>query len=215
MVANLWPLEECPETNLLGALLDFYGECGNMGQVSLLWEILGKREGGRGRDLWAHNALLKALVSNDRCEAALRLFAEMPSSVGLSEVSLMAALAACTALKDESSGKAIIATHGLGDASIAKKDVRLINCLLHFYGECGDIESARELWANVRESGRDDIATTNTFVKALVNNEDFEDALDVFRDNAHSIDNLTLVAVLRACAERSTFLTGVSIVQSF
>ncbi|XP_050236930.1 pentatricopeptide repeat-containing protein At1g59720, chloroplastic/mitochondrial [Mercurialis annua] len=105
-------------------------------------------------------------------------------------------LKACAYLFALNEGKQIhaqIIKHGLG------LDVYINNSLIHFYGSCGCLESARDVFDKMPERS---LVSWNVMIDAVVQFGEFENALKLFvqLQDAFEPDGYTMQSILNACA---------------
>ncbi|XXG79475.1 hypothetical protein AAC387_Pa09g0531 [Persea americana] len=158
-------------------------------------------------DTFAWNTLIRSHSSHDSPLRALHLFVEMRQrDVPLDHYTLPFALKACSRLSLIETGKSI--------QSISIKygfdsDIYVQNTLIHFYGNCGLVCSARYVFD---EMLRRDLVSWSAIIGCFVNNGLEEEALAVFREMQVTAgirpDEVTMVSVLSAVARLGALELG-------
>nr|GEW85337.1 hypothetical protein [Tanacetum cinerariifolium] len=78
-------------------------------------------------------------------------------------------------------------------------DVYINNSLIHFYGSCGSLEDARDVFLEMPERS---VVSWNVMIDTLVQLNQFDEALVCFREMQQSFepDSFSIQSILRACA---------------
>lgn len=86
-------------------------------------------------------------------------------------------------------------------------DVYINNSLIHFYGSCGRLEDARDVFDEMPERS---VVSWNVMIDTLVQLNEFDDALTCFREMQERFepDSFTIQSILRACASLGALSLG-------
>lgn len=154
------------------------------------------------RNVFCWTVLISAYVHNKKPHTALKLFKEMQmDNVVPDHVTLTVVLSACADLGALDMGKWI---HNFIDGSEKlNKDLSLYNCLLNMYTKCGDIETAKVLFDNIK---RKDVTTWTSMITGYAIHGQAEQALALFTKMTDSKvtkivpNDVTFIGVLMACS---------------
>ncbi|XP_023735536.1 pentatricopeptide repeat-containing protein At1g59720, chloroplastic/mitochondrial [Lactuca sativa] len=148
---------------------------------------------------FAWNTIIRACSrSNNRKQEAILLYLKMLSegNVTPDKHTFPFVLKACAYLFAISEGKQLHAhIFKLGLAS----DVYINNSLIHFYGSCGSLEDARDVFDEMPERT---VVSWNVMIDTLVQLNQFDNAITCFRNMQQCFkpDSFTIQSILRACA---------------
>ncbi|XP_024529292.1 pentatricopeptide repeat-containing protein At4g21065 [Selaginella moellendorffii] len=174
------------------ALIDMYGKCGRPELASRVFEKMERR------DLVVWNAMITVCSQQGLDEQALRLFRVMDLEGHTpDEVTLVAALEACSNLNSLAAGKKL---HELIlDAGLDSSIVR--NSLLHMYGKCGGLDEARRVFEHCGDCRN--LITWSTMIAAYSLNGDGRQALSLYKKmdlEGLKPDEYTFTSLLDACS---------------
>ncbi|KAL0367175.1 UNVERIFIED_CONTAM: Pentatricopeptide repeat-containing protein, chloroplastic [Sesamum radiatum] len=158
------------------------------------------------RDLIAWTTMITACSQNERGQEAFVMLSEMLlGGLDPNEFTVCSVLNACGEEKELRFGKQLHCT-------VAKKaydlDVYVETSLVDMYAKCGQIEDARMLFDRMR---RRNAITWNTILAGYARNGLGEEAIRLFRMMKRlkvSVNNLTMVSLLRACGLLRALSTG-------
>ncbi|XP_024521299.1 pentatricopeptide repeat-containing protein At2g13600-like [Selaginella moellendorffii] len=122
-------------------LVDMYAKCGSFSSARRVFEKM------ENRDLVSWNAMISGYAQAGEAELALELFRRMLENGSFvpDGVTFMAALKACGILGALKTGKEIHAEIRGGDPLEEHKQ-QLASCLIDFYGKCGSMVDAMEVF---------------------------------------------------------------------
>ncbi|XP_024529859.1 pentatricopeptide repeat-containing protein At3g16610-like isoform X3 [Selaginella moellendorffii] len=181
-----------PDIFVASTLVDFYAMCGSLEDASRVFNRMEKHNSVTWK------AMLQACVHNGEAETALHLFACMnlegfvPDSGAFS-----VALKACSSTGALEVGRSLhreLRISGLMD------DTMVANCLLDFYGKCGSMVEAQEVFNSI--SSRDVISWTS-LIAGYSQRGEIDRVfclLRDMRDDGLDPNKVTLLAVLSACS---------------
>ncbi|KAI3516374.1 hypothetical protein L1887_15289 [Cichorium endivia] len=157
---------------------------------------------------FAWNTIIRACSrSSNRKQEAILLYLKMLSegNVTPDKHTFPFVLKSCAYLFAMSEGKQL---HGhilkLGLAS----DVYINNSLIHFYGSCGSLDDAQDVFDKMPERT---VVSWNAMIDTLVQLNEFDNALTCFRNMQESFkpDNFSIQSILRACAGLGALSLGI------
>ncbi|KAM0014748.1 putative tetratricopeptide-like helical domain superfamily [Helianthus debilis subsp. tardiflorus] len=159
---------------------------------------------------FAWNTIIRACArstSTHRKHQAILLYLRMLSQgdVAPDKHSFPFVLKACAYLFAMSEGKQLHAhILKLGLAS----DVYINNSLIHFYGSCGSLQDARDVFDEMPERS---VVSWNVMIDTLVQLNQFDDALMCFRQMQECFqpDSFAIQSILRACAGLGALSLGI------
>ncbi len=194
-------------SSLLGALIHFYGEHGHAEEATKVWN---SQTGDKRKwDLAICGGMMKALISSEKYEDSLAFYDKMKSNCPrLDAIVFTLALNACGKLKAFDKGSEVIATM---EKQRVRKDATLLGALLHFYGECGKLESAKETWNILKECKGCDVTSYGAMMKALISSDEYLEALgfyDKMRENGIETNAATLTLALTGCSKEAIYSKG-------
>eukprot|EP01083_Nonionella_stella_P176440 617363_1 len=140
-----WVMSERVQVHSL--LMDLYGKCGEIGKALEIYDRYYTAGGGTEIDLI--NCLMNVLIENGEHELALNVFDEC---VDKDVISYNIAIKACCAMMSLEKGKEIHAWIANNDSNVLC-NAELRNNLLHFYGKCGDLDTAESIWCSISDEG--------------------------------------------------------------
>ncbi|KAG5522363.1 hypothetical protein RHGRI_034520 [Rhododendron griersonianum] len=154
------------------------------------------------------NTLIRACArSRDRKKHAILTYYDMMSAatVGPDKHTFPFVLKACAYLFCLSEGKQ---THAQALKLGFDSDVYVNNSLIHFYGSCGCLDCAREVFEKMPERS---VVSWNVMIDGLVQAGEFESALKLFDEMQRSSfepDRYSLQSVVNACAGLGALALG-------
>ena len=185
-------------------MISFYGHFGDIEMAKSLFETM------THHDTVSINCLLNALSRNTLYRDALSIYDQFTNLHD--DISHVYALCACSELGETEKGRNIIDL--VNTAMSSAISIELKNAMITFYGKCGDIESARNLFEFIENVERTTV-TVNAFLTALVDNELFNEVLSVYQQfermgiMTNAVSHLLAV---KACKNGHRIQEGLSIV---
>ncbi|KAL0325095.1 UNVERIFIED_CONTAM: Pentatricopeptide repeat-containing protein, chloroplastic [Sesamum radiatum] len=181
-------------------ILHFYARCGDLDSAFEVFDRM------KERDLIAWTTMITACSQNRRGQEAFVMLSEMLlGGLDPNEFTVCSVLNACGEEKELRFGKQLHCT-------VAKKaydlDVYVETSLVDMYAKCGQIEDARMLFDRMK---RKNAITWNTILAGYARNGLGEEAIRLFRMMKRlkvSVNNLTMVSLLRACGLLRAISTG-------
>ncbi|PIM97721.1 hypothetical protein CDL12_29806 [Handroanthus impetiginosus] len=134
--------------------------CNQLGKWHVARELMNEMEShGVKPDVCTWSCMILAFAQNNKRLEALNLFGEMLlSGVEPNGITLMAAISACSSLKDIRKGKEV---HLFAIKLGYGEDVLVGNSLIDMYSKCGELESARQIFDMISEK---DVYTWNSMI---------------------------------------------------
>ncbi len=77
----------------------------------------------------------------------------------------------------------------------------ILNSLLHFYDENGDLKESLKFWNILLRNGKVDVISYASIIKAMIKNQKFEDALVIYSSFSSEKDDILLNLGLNICSE--------------
>ncbi|URE19578.1 Pentatricopeptide repeat-containing protein [Musa troglodytarum] len=181
-------------------LMSLYAVCG---EVRSIWKLF---DGFPERDLVSWTTLISGYTKAGLAKEAVEVFKEMLSeNLRADGVTMVAVLSACAELGDLELGRNL---HRYIGAREVDMDVFVGNALVYMYSKCGDVDSAYQLFNQMPVRN---VVSWNSMISGLVNNREFKQALELFRQmQSEGIepDAVTLVGVLNSCASLGALELG-------
>ena len=166
----------------------------------------------RKMDIVSIGAMMTALIDHNRNEDALTLYDEIPSfndHIHCDEICDNLAIVACGNQRDLERGKQIASRITFHDGNI-----QIQNSLISFFGECGHIESALDIYNAMNPNYRDSV-TVGALMTAMVNNEADKDALKLYDSLSFELKSGVIYALaLKASTKLGDFQNGKQIHQN-
>ena len=152
------------------SLIHFYGHCRDISAAKKIFDGIALSE----RNVVNVSAMMNAFICSDENEAALSLYDSIKDCDD--EICAIMAIKACAKTKNLQKGMEIDQRHKHREDSIALK-----NALIDFYGTMKDVNTAKLIFDSMSECQRD-VVSMGSMLKALVQNECNEEALDLYDD---------------------------------
>lgn len=182
-------------------LIFMYGKCGFLKDAHHLFDEM------PDRTIFSWNALIGAYVNTGDLFHALNLYHKMQISEFIPDACTFAlVLKSCGGLENFNFGRGI---HGLIIKYGLQTNTLVANSLLCMYSKCGYFNHAFDLFRQLDYER--DMVSWNSIISASVQNGQFLDALNLFREmQRHGLrwDSYTIVGILQACAELSLSKLG-------
>ncbi|CAN6470534.1 unnamed protein product [Victoria cruziana] len=156
-------------------------------------------------DVFAWNTMIRGYVNGDFPSDALSLFSSMRRCVSIDHYTFPFVIKACARLVLFPKGREV---HGLSFKLGLVSDVFVQNALVHFYGSCGGVESARQVFD---EMPHRDVVSWSSVISCFANNGLADEALELFqRMQMQGVmpDEVTMLSVVAACASLGTLELG-------
>lgn len=216
-LARLWPGRQVhlqafllglhPDLFVASSLIDMYAKCAELVDARRVFDETPLPNAV----VWT--SMIVGFVVNSRPREALSLFKESLFAAGggegdgtIDSVSAVAALSACSRMSERRITGGI---HGLLVRLGLAADVGVGNTLIDAYAKCGDLHLARQVFEGMDVR---DAISWNSLISVYAQNGLSGEAMDAFSDmfNRGSVDHneMTLSAVLLACAQAGTLEFG-------
>lgn len=174
------------------ALLNMYGKCGASDEALFLFMNMEER------DLIAWNGLITAYVQQGLGAEGLELFKKMQQQgLKADKVTFLGVIGACASITALEEGKCIhvcLLNDGL------QSDLQIGNALIHMYGRCGALGSARSVFDKVRPHN---VISWTAIIAAFSQQGHAKAALQLFKEMQKERvkpDEVTYIVVLTACS---------------
>lgn len=182
-------------------LIFMYGKCGHLKDAHHLFDEMSDRT------IFSWNALIGAYVNTGDLFDAFTLYHRMRVSEFIPDACTFALLLkSCGGLENSEIGREI---HGMVVKYGLQTNTLVANSLLGMYSKCGYFNHAFDLFRQLGYAR--DVVSWNSVISGSVQNSQFLDALDLFREmQRHGLlcDSYTIVGILQACAELSLLKLG-------
>ena len=200
-IHSVLPHDVAQSAGCKSALIDLYGNSHRIDAALSLFR------GHFEQNTVVSNAMMSAHIENGQPLDALRLFEAMPME-NRSDSSYVLAIKCCLSIPALDRGREIASLVAIDE----RTDIRFMNLMIKFHGECGDVERAEALYEAVVAQRKRDEFTVGAMMTALLRNERYLDALAVYDEAAESERNdvVHLLAVT-ACSKLPDFERGQSI----
>ncbi|KAJ6765260.1 hypothetical protein OIU74_024024 [Salix koriyanagi] len=180
------------------ALMEMYFKCGDP-ETSL--QIF-KRSQNYNLVMWG--SVMLNCAQNGYPNEALQFFSEFMLDCGFPDPDiLLAALRACSFLSLKPRGMAI---HGFAIKMGFDSDVFVGGALVDFYGKCGDMEYAQQVFHGLSTR---DLVSWNALISGFAQNKCADEALKAFRDmQSKKIkpNTVTMACILSVCTHLSVMI---------
>ena len=191
---------------LMTSLIDMYAKCGRVDKARTLFDQL------ECRDVVAWSAMISGYSQANRCSEALALFNEMQkANVEPNEVTMVSVLYSCGVLGAVETGKWV---HFYVNKKKLKLTVTLGTALIDFYGKCGSIESAVEVFEEMPEKN---VFSWTAIIHGLASNGKGRRALEFFslmKEADVEPNDVTFIGALSACSHVGLVEEGQALFQS-
>ncbi|KAL8254362.1 hypothetical protein R6Q59_032583 [Mikania micrantha] len=182
--------------NVATALVDMYLKCGSLRTGRVIFDKT------NCKNVVSWNIMIDGYAQNGDYAEALSLFEKMlDNGFKPTGVTIMAALRACGDSGDLAYGQFV---HRLVNELGLNNDVSVINSLISMYCKCKRVDTAAEIFKNIKEKT---LVSWNTMILGYAQNGQITNALDLFRlMKAQNIepDSFTMVSIIAAVTEFST-----------
>ncbi|KAF4346809.1 hypothetical protein G4B88_013279 [Cannabis sativa] len=152
-------------------------------------------------NIYTWNTLIRAYASSSDPRRSLLVFLQMleQCSESPNKFTYPFVVKAASEMKDYLVGRGF---HGMAIKSSLGSDVFILNSLVHFYGSCGDLDMAYQVFRNIP---RKDVVSWNSMIAAFAQGNFPEEAFSLFREmemeNVKPND-VTMVSILSACGKK-------------
>ncbi|XP_002983142.2 pentatricopeptide repeat-containing protein At5g27110 [Selaginella moellendorffii] len=191
------------EDAVSSALLNMYGKCGSLEDAA---KVFWKR---REYDdvAWAH--MISFYTQWHRSKEALGLFRLMRlEGVRVDKFAFTTTLSACNGAECLAEGRLL---HAGIEESGFESDVVVRSALIHMYGRCGLYDAAWELFQSVPTKN---VLLSSAMIATCERHGHWRELLDVYQ-NVQSVPyKLTIISVLKACAELQELERGKAVHES-
>ncbi|CAA7016591.1 unnamed protein product [Microthlaspi erraticum] len=183
-----------PHTVLETALIDMYGECGQLKSAEVVFDRMAEK------NLVSWNSIIAAYVQNGRSYSALELFQELcvsSSSLVFDSITVATILPAYAESLSLSEGRQL---HGYIVKARYESNTIILNSLVHMYAMCGDLEDARKCFDRVLFK---DVVSWNSIIMAYAVHGFGRVSICLFSEMVTSGVNpnkSTFASVLAACS---------------
>ena len=145
--------------------------------------------------------MMTALINNEYFANALDLYKNKSFTHLLkTEMTYALAIKACQSANDFECGKRIISET---NHSLLHSNIQIKNTLIDFYGHCGDIGNAKQIFASMKDCQKD-IISINAMMSAYLNNANMSDANQLFYESIPDFrlraDATTFSILLNRCS---------------
>lgn len=175
-------------------LIKMYSMCGELEYARTVFDEITDKE------VVSWNSIISGYSKMGFAAEAMKLFAQMRELEFVpDEMTLVSVLGACGDLGDLVAGSMI---EGIVEENKVEVNSYIGSALIHMYGKCGDMISARRVFDRIPET-RKDIVIWNSMITGYSQNGVSDEAIMLFKSMIEvgvKPNNITLVGVLSACA---------------
>eukprot|EP01083_Nonionella_stella_P133185 404886_1 len=159
------------------------------------------------KDIVSVGAMMTAFIDNQCNDDAIQLYDKIGSfneKIKVDNICDNLVIKACGNIGDLAKGQSVF-QHIVFNES----NVQIQNSLIDFFGDCGQIEQAIDVYDRMNDKHRD-MVSVGALMKALVNNECDRDALKLYDEVSSSINTTGVVysLALKACTKLAHFDKG-------
>eukprot|EP01083_Nonionella_stella_P092963 260361_1 len=199
--------DEAHSVKLYSALIDLYGACHDVDAAEAIYRCIPSDE----RDIVSMCSMMTCYLKNNANDECLRIYAAQSNDRSKNNVSHLLALKACTKGNKYEVATQIIHKHI--DYRTTKHSIELLTTMIDLYGECGDIERAKDVFLSVATSERS-VVCNGAMMKALIKAGMNDEALAVYKQARQSHNNTTHLLALKACINLGDFEYGEEIIKN-
>ncbi|XP_057823025.2 LOW QUALITY PROTEIN: pentatricopeptide repeat-containing protein At1g11290, chloroplastic [Cryptomeria japonica] len=182
------------------SLVAMYAKCGNVRVARQLFDSMSRT------DLVSWNSMIAGYSQNGHASEALELFQQMQlANVRPCSLTMVSLLQSCAHLIDLGKGECI---HAYVVRSGFLSDIVLTTALVNMYAKCGNIASARDLFAIMPR--RNEVCW-NAIIAGHVHNGEYNEALTFFNQMQLTDvkpNHVTMIGILPACAHLASLNQG-------
>ena len=198
------------DSQLLNAMIDFYGECGDVESAKrVFWSIADRKE-----NVVSIGSMMKCLIRSGQSQKALTLHRK--TSGVHNDVTNLLALKAAVNVADYEYGHRLIADciHCPAGDRKGVYSVELATTLIAFYGESGDVLAAEGIFHSVPGDQRN-VVMVNAMMNAYCLNDAEADCLELMDSVLTSSrfehvepDHVSFATALKACVQSTALHFG-------
>nr|AYM00879.1 pentatricopeptide repeat protein [Salvia miltiorrhiza] len=189
--------------HVANSLITMYSRCGVMGLARKVFDEMTER------DLVSWNSIISGYSRAGCAGEAVGMFGEMrEGGVEPDEMTLVSVLAACGDLGDLELGRLV-------EEHVVRKGMELNSyigsALINMYGKCGELQSSRRVFDGMK---RKEIVIWNSMITGYAQNGQSDETLSLFdamKETGPEPNEITLIAVLSACASIGALDLGIRI----
>ncbi|XP_024518799.1 pentatricopeptide repeat-containing protein At2g13600-like [Selaginella moellendorffii] len=183
------------EAKVANSLVNMYAKCGSLQSAREVFERM------PSRTVVSWNALIFGYAESGDARLAVELFCRMKreSTVRADTLTFAAVLKACGSLGDLETGRKI---HAKEIGSVHRHDPVVGSSLVSFYGKCGSVDEARQVFHSM-DRGSKDLVTWNSLLEAHSHAGDTSSVLDLFEQMLRErvqVNGVTFFSLLTACS---------------
>ncbi|XP_024521690.1 pentatricopeptide repeat-containing protein At1g11290, chloroplastic-like [Selaginella moellendorffii] len=181
-------------------LVDMYSKCGSLLDGRAVFDRMSSR------DVVSWNALLLGYAENGEPGLALELFEAMKQHHHPTARTFLAAFIACGNLAALQLGRSIHNELRRNHRQLLDSDPFLGNCIIDFYGKCGSMAEAREVFEAMVKNRRwrKDVVTWGALMAGYSHQGDTSSVLELFEkmvaEERIQPDAVTFLSILTACS---------------
>ncbi|KAK1261564.1 Pentatricopeptide repeat-containing protein [Acorus gramineus] len=186
------------------AMLDAQARCGDVESARRTFDAVPKK------NVFCWSAMIAGYEKNSRPDEALRLFKRMLSEgdVRPNDVTALSAIASCSALGAHRPARAF---HKYVLVASLDVEAPVASALIDMYAKCGDMGSARQVFAGIDGSNAKTIAIWTAIIAAEGLHGEGRQALRLFsemRDTGLKPNDVTFIGLLSACSHSGLIEEG-------
>ena len=198
------------DIKLQTAFIEFYGHFGHSDKAMEIFKRM------KQRDIIAVGTMMKVLCNEQLYETVLEMYNEVDSHLMIHHDAITHSLAlkSCGHLKQHDRGRKI---HHILKRDELDKDIRVSTALIEFYGYCQDTKGAQKVFGSVTSTEMDTVCI-GAMMTALINNEEFEETLNLFDRTVETarIRKMDICHLaIKCCVGNNDFVSGERIISQF
>eukprot|EP01084_Bolivina_argentea_P089364 161255_1 len=201
-------LNQNSDIQLINTIIDFYGICLDLDKALKVFNSIDDRK----KTIFTFNAMMTAYINNKCNKEALDLFDKI--TLTKDDRTYLLAIKLCSNINDYDKGKSIVAQI---DNKCLEQSIQLKTVLIHFYGNCNDVENAKLVFDSINDTHKNTV-NISAMMNVYISNEYEEDALELYdalnKEQYMDHDDFAHILALKACTKTMNFSKGKNIHES-
>ncbi|GKD07198.1 pentatricopeptide repeat-containing protein [Tanacetum coccineum] len=199
----VWKYGLCGNTFICAAIVDMYAKCGVIDDARMTFDVMDEK------DLTTWTVMIGAYAACGNANESLVLFDQMQErGIVPDKICMVTVVNACSKLGAMNKAKVV---HDIVRNEYHSLDVILGTAMIDMYAKCGSIDSAREIFDQMREKN---VITWSTMIAAYGYHGQGQKALELFpMMSKYGIkpNNITFVSLLYACSHSGLVEEGLQV----
>ncbi|GJV46881.1 pentatricopeptide repeat-containing protein [Tanacetum coccineum] len=199
----VWKYGLCGNTFICAAIVDMYAKCGVIDDARMTFDVMDEK------DLTTWTVMIGAYAACGNANESLVLFDQMQErGIVPDKICMVTVVNACSKLGATNKAKVV---HDIVRNEYHSLDVILGTAMIDMYAKCGSIDSAREIFDQMREKN---VITWSTMIAAYGYHGQGQKALELFPmmlKYGIKPNNITFVSLLYACSHSGLVEEGLQV----